>query len=221
MVRKARISDARAIGGLIDHYARRGLLLPKPLGRIYEALRTFLVWEHDGRVLGCGRLDIVWEDLAEVRSVAVHGGLRGRGIGTVLVEALVEEARELGIPRLFALTYEVKFFNRLGFSVISKQALPHKIWKVCLACEKYERCVEVAVMRVLDESAALTTQRAVTAADFGVPCFTRMPTPAPTRWIDGPSARPSSRHEGQAAAFDHASDAVPQPARSLRLKVVS
>ncbi len=192
MVRKARVADARAIGDLIDHYARRGMLLPKPLGRIYEALRTFSIWEENGKVLGCGRLDIVWEDLAEVGSVAVHDSLRGQGVGSRLVESLVEEARELGIPRLFALTYQVNFFKRLGFSPIPKHDLSQKIWKDCLACSKYDRCDETAVLRVLEEVPAFNNAGAPTAADFGLSGFTRMPIPATANTLAEPPASPSA-----------------------------
>lgn len=188
MVRKARVADARAIGDLIDHYAHRGMLLPKPLGRIYEALRTFSVWEENGKVLGCGRLDIVWEDLAEVGSVAVHDSLRGRGVGSRLVKSLVEEARELGIPRLFALTYQVQFFKRLRFSVIPKHDLPQKIWKDCLACSKYDRCDEDAMLRVLDKVPAVNGAGTPTAADFGLSGFARMPAPAAGHALDEPPA---------------------------------
>ncbi len=186
MVRKARVADAPAVGALIDHYARQGLLLPKPLGRIYEALRTFSVWEEGGEVLGCGRLDIVWEDLAEVGSLAVHERLRGRGAGSAIVEALVGEALELGIRRLFALTYQVRFFEKLGFQVIHKSDLPHKVWKDCLSCAKYDRCDEIAVLRVLAEVPAVARPLHPTPTDFGLPGFTRMPIPAPGHPVDAP-----------------------------------
>jgi len=190
VVRKARVADAKAIGDLINHYARRGMLLPKPLGRVYETLRTFSVWEENGKVLGCGRLDIVWENLAEVGSVAVHDSLRGQGVGSRLVESLVEEARELGIPRLFALTYQVNFFKRLGFNAIPKHDLPQKIWKDCLACSKYDRCDETAVIQVLEEVPALNGTGAPTAADFGLSGFTRMPIPATAHTLAEPPASP-------------------------------
>ncbi|MEE9217491.1 MAG: N-acetyltransferase [Acidobacteriota bacterium] len=212
MVRRARVADARPIAELIHHYAQQGLLLPKPLGRIYESLRTFMIWEENAQVLGCGRLDIVWDDLAEVSSVAVHESLRGRGAGSALVEALVEEAHELQIPRLFALTYQVSFFEKLGFQVISKQALPQKIWKDCLACAKYDRCDEVAVLRVLDQVPALDARTAPTAADFGLSGFARMPTPAPGQAADAPPPRPFGRTDGTCPAGAPVSpDLAPAP----------
>jgi amino-acid N-acetyltransferase len=168
-----------AIGALVDHYARQGLLLPKPLGLIYGSLRTFMVWEEEERVLGCGRLDIVWEDLAEIGSLAVHESLRGRGAGSALVSALADEARDLGIRRLFALTYQVRFFERAGFRILAKEELPQKVWKDCLSCPKYDRCDEIAMLRVLEDVQAAARPLAPTAADFGLPGFIRMPIPAP------------------------------------------
>jgi len=179
MVRKARVGDVPAIGALIDHYARQGLLLPKPLGFIYGSLRTFMVWEEGGRVLGCGRLDIVWEDLAEIGSLAVDEALRGRGAGSAIVSALAEEARDLGIRRLFALTYQVRFFEKAGFRMLAKEELPQKVWKDCLSCPKYDRCDEIAVLRVLDDVPAIVRPLAPTAADFGLSGYNRMPIPAP------------------------------------------
>ncbi|MCZ6779847.1 MAG: N-acetyltransferase [Acidobacteria bacterium] len=220
MVRKARVADARAIGDLIDHYARRGMLLPKPLGRIYEALRTFSVWEEKGQVLGCGRLDIVWEDLAEVGSVAVHDSLRGQGVGSALVESLIEEARELGIPRLFALTYQVRFFNRLGFSVIRKHELPQKIWKDCLACSKYDRCDEYAVLRVLDGVPAVHGAGAPTAADFGLSGFTRMPAPAGAHTFDEPPASPPVNCESEAPGQERHRSRQPTLGAGGRLQIL-
>jgi amino-acid N-acetyltransferase len=179
MVRKARVADVPAIGALIEHYARQGVLLPKPLGRIYQGVRTFLVWEEGGQVLGCGRLEVVWEDLAEIGSLAVSETLRGRGAGTAIVEGLIDEARDLGIPRLFALTYQVRFFEKLGFRILPKEDLPQKIWKDCLACPKYDRCDEVAMERVLEGVPLSASPLAPSAAHFGLHGFPAPPRPAP------------------------------------------
>jgi amino-acid N-acetyltransferase len=176
MLRKARVADVPAIGALVEHYARQGVLLPKPLGRIYQGVRTFLVWEEAGQVLGCGRLEVVWEDPAEIGSLAVSEALRGRGAGTAIVEGLIDEARDLGIPRLFALTYQVRFFEKLGFQVLPKEDLPQKIWKDCLACPKYDRCDEVAMERVLEGVPRAAATLAPSAAHFGLHGF-----PAPLR----------------------------------------
>jgi amino-acid N-acetyltransferase len=209
-VRRARVSDAPAIASLIEHYARQGLLLPKPLGRIYEALRTFVVWEEKGEVLGCGRLDIVWDDLAEVGSLAVHDSLRGRGAGTAIVETLFEDARELGIPRLFALTYQVRFFEKLGFRVIDREELPQKIWKDCLACAKYDRCDENAMLRVLDGVVRVNASASPTAADFGLAGFTRMPAPASPVSLAAPATAALTAARGSAAP---SRDTAPLPRR--------
>jgi amino-acid N-acetyltransferase len=191
MVRKARVGDVPAIGSLIEHYARQGVLLPKPLGRIYQGVRTFLVWEEEGQVLGCGRLEVVWEDLAEIGSLAVSETLRGRGAGTAIVRGLIEEARDLGIPRLFALTYQVRFFEKLGFQTLPKEHLPQKIWKDCLACPKHDRCDEVAMERILDGVPRSATPLAPSAAHFGLHGFSPPPLPAP------PASPPPSNGGGR------------------------
>ena len=145
MIRSARISDAKAIHQLLLGYAQQGQLLGRSLVDIYDALRDFHVFEEGGEILGVGALQICWEDLAEIRSLAVKPGLSGRGIGRQIVEACLDEARELGLQRVFALTYQPVFFNRLGFSEIEKSALPHKIWTDCIHCVKFPDCDETAL----------------------------------------------------------------------------
>lgn len=146
MVRKARLSDATAIYGLINIYAQRGLLLPRSLVSIYDRIRDFWVFEEEGKVLGCVALQIVWEDLAEIRSLAVDEARKGEGIGSVLVEACLREAEELGIRRVFSLTYAKDFFERIGFKAIDKKELPQKVWGDCVSCPKFPGCDEVAVI---------------------------------------------------------------------------
>jgi amino-acid N-acetyltransferase len=145
MIRKARIADVKAIHKLLNAYARDGLMLSRSLSEIYEALRDFYVWEEAQEVVGTVCLHICWEDLAEVRSLAVAAEAAGRGIGRRLVEACLEEARQLGINRAFALTYQVEFFARLGFREIEKSQLPHKIWGDCMKCPKFPECDEIAM----------------------------------------------------------------------------
>ena len=147
MIRKARIADARTIQILIGEYARQGAMLPRSLSSIYENLRDYFVYENEsGEVIGSAAIHIMWEDLAEVRSLAVREGEMGHGIGTKLVEACVSEAIVLGIPCVFALTYRPNFFKRLGFQEVDKSELPHKIWSDCLKCAKFPDCDEVALM---------------------------------------------------------------------------
>jgi amino-acid N-acetyltransferase len=145
MIRKARIPDAKAIQKLLVDYAREGLMLPRSLSEIYEGIRDFYVYEEDGQVLGTVCLHICWEDLAEVRSLAVAGDQGGRGIGRRLVQACLDEAREVGLKRVFALTYQQQFFERLGFGLIEKSELPHKIWSDCLKCAKFPDCDEISM----------------------------------------------------------------------------
>lgn len=145
MVRKAVIPDARDIHRLLLGYARDGLLLSRSLAEIYESIRDFYVYEADGKVIGTAALNICWENLAELRSLAVHADFNGRGAGRDLVLACLDEARQLGISRVFALTYKQAFFEKLGFAVIEKSELPHKIWGDCMKCAKFPDCDEIAL----------------------------------------------------------------------------
>jgi len=144
-LRAARPQDAPALQALIDSFAAEGLMLPRTLAELYENLRDFIVYESNGEVLGCVALHIIWGDLAEVKSLAVSQKLHGRGVGSDLVNAALEQARELGIPRVFALTFRSSFFERLGFVKIEKHELPQKIWGECIRCPKFPDCNEQAV----------------------------------------------------------------------------
>jgi amino-acid N-acetyltransferase len=147
MIRKARMSDVKAIQQLIAEYARKGDMLPRSLSEIYENLRDYFVFEEDGgELVGSAAIHIMWEDLAEVRSLAVREGKMRRGVGTQLVESCISEAIMLGIGRVFALTYKPEFFERLGFHVVDKAELPQKIWSDCLKCSKFPDCDEVALV---------------------------------------------------------------------------
>ncbi len=150
-VRKARISDAERIQYLINEYAKLGLMLPRSIQSIYENIRDFWVYEEGEEVLGVCALTIFWSDLAEIRSLAVDPKHTGRGIGTALVKRALSEAKEFGIPRIFTLTYQVKFFEKLGFKVIDKEKLPHKIWRDCINCVKFPNCDETAMEIELKE----------------------------------------------------------------------
>ena len=145
MIRKAILQDARQIHKLLLVYAKDGLVLPRSLMDIFEAIRDFYVFVDEDQVIGAAALNICWEDLAEVRSLVVNEGQAGRGIGRHLVEACIAEARQLGIGRVFALTYQQKFFEKLGFEVIEKSELPQKIWGDCIKCAKFPECDEIAL----------------------------------------------------------------------------
>jgi len=146
-VRNARIRDAKAICSLINFYAEHDKMLFRSMAEIYENLQTFLVAERDGRLIGCCALEVIWSDLAEVKSLAVAADERGKGVGMALVAAAVDQARQLGVPRVFALTLEPKFFERAGFAVVKKEELPMKVWSDCARCPKQDECDEIALIR--------------------------------------------------------------------------
>lgn len=145
MIRKAILQDARQIHQLLLTYAKDGLVLPRSLMDIFEAIRDFYVFIDNDCVVGAAALNICWEDLAEVRSLVVREGFGGRGVGRHLVEVCISEARHLGIGRVFALTYQQAFFEKLGFEVIEKSELPQKIWGDCIKCAKFPDCDEIAL----------------------------------------------------------------------------
>ena len=150
-LRKAVLRDSVGIYSLINLYAKEGLLLPRSLNSIYENIRDFWVYEEDGRLVGCCALHIVWEDLAEIKSLAVAQNMKGKGIGTRLVQACLMEAKELGVKRVFVLTYSVDFFERLGFYTVQKESLPHKVWGECINCVKFPSCDEVAMQMEVEK----------------------------------------------------------------------
>jgi amino-acid N-acetyltransferase len=132
VVRPARTSDVRAIRSLIDTYSRDGRLLSKATVTLYEAVPEFVVGELDGEVVGCGAVHVMWEDLAEVRTVAVHPSLRGKGVGSVMLEHLLARARDLGVARVFCLTFETEFFGRHGFVEIDGTPVDHDVFEQLL-----------------------------------------------------------------------------------------
>lgn len=144
-IRKARMSDVEVIHSLINGYAADGLMLARSRSMLYESLREFSVVEVDGQVVGVGGLHIIWADLAEIRALAISSEHSGRGYGSLLVASLVQEAKDLDIPRVFALTTCVPFFEKCGFAVVSKETLPQKAWKECINCPQFPNCTETAV----------------------------------------------------------------------------
>jgi amino-acid N-acetyltransferase len=146
MLRKARISDVKPIQKLLTHFATRGDMLSRSLSELYESIRDFYVFEDAGGILGTAALHIVWDDLAEVRSVAVSEEAGRRGIGSQVVRACIDEGRELGLKRLFCLTYKPDFFARFGFRLVDKSELPHKVWGDCVKCVKFPDCDENAMI---------------------------------------------------------------------------
>ncbi|NIQ39211.1 MAG: N-acetyltransferase [Proteobacteria bacterium] len=149
MIRKARVKDVKAMQDLIGHFASQGEMLPKSLSELYDQIRDFFVYEENQTLLGACALHVSWDDLAEIRSLAVHEHYWGKGVGESLVRACLKESRELGVQRVFALTYRSEFFKKLGFENVDKSTLPHKIWADCLRCAKFPDCDEDAVLLVL------------------------------------------------------------------------
>lgn len=146
MIRKAQIGDVKEIQKLLTTFASRGDMLSRSLSELYEALRDYYVAVEDGKLLGTTALHIVWEDLAEVRSVAVSEEVGRRGIGSQLVLASIAEAREIGLKRVFCLTYKPDFFAKFGFRLVDKSELPHKVWGDCIKCVKFPDCDENAMI---------------------------------------------------------------------------
>ncbi|AAR35437.1 N-acetyltransferase [Geobacter sulfurreducens] len=146
MLRKAQIADVKDIQKLLTHFASRGDMLSRSLSELYEAIRDFYVWEENGVVLGAAALHIMWEDLAEIRSVAVSEDAGRKGIGTMLVQACIDEARQLGLKRVFCLTYKPDFFGKFGMRIVDKSELPHKVWTDCIKCVKFPDCDEIAMI---------------------------------------------------------------------------
>jgi amino-acid N-acetyltransferase len=145
-VRKAILKDAPKLYTLINEYAKEGILLPRSLNSIYEDIRDFWVCEYQEEIVGCSALHIVWEDLAEIKSLAVRKDHRNNGVGSLLVEKCLEEAEELGIRRVFVLTYATGFFAKFNFREVKKETLPHKVWGECINCVKFPQCDEVAMI---------------------------------------------------------------------------
>ena len=148
-VRGAKIGDAAAIYSLVNFYAEREKMLFRSMADIYENLQAFTVAEVDGKVVGCCSLQIIWSDLAEIKSLAVDQASTGAGVGKMLVSWALEQAERLGLPRVFAFTLKPDFFEKMGFEIIKKEALPMKVWSDCARCPKQQNCDEIAVIKTV------------------------------------------------------------------------
>lgn len=153
MIRKATVEDVKAIHRLLKKHADRGELLPRSLSDLYDDVRDFSVFEEksNGPLIGVCALHVCWEDLAEIRSLAVDERHQGRGIGSALVAEALAETHNLGIKRVFTLTYRPDFFTRHGFHIVDKATLPQKIWAECVKCVKFPDCDEIAMLKFLGE----------------------------------------------------------------------
>lgn len=144
--RKPKFSDVIVMQELINANAERGLMLPRSRNAIYETLRDFTLVEQDGKIIGVGALHVIWDEMAEIRALAVLPEAQKTGIGKKLVKLLVEEAEAMGVKQVFALTYQPGFFEKCGFTEVPKDNLPHKVWKECINCPKFPNCDETAML---------------------------------------------------------------------------
>ncbi len=151
-IRRAKITDVKEIANLIEEFAYKGEMLHRPLTDLYSYVRDFFVYRENDALMGICALHVCWEDLGEVKSLAVRDDVAGKGIGSKLVDTCLNEARDLAISRVFALTYRQGFFEKMGFKPIDKSILPHKIWGECVKCLKFPDCDENAVMIHLGNS---------------------------------------------------------------------
>ena len=149
-LRRARVDDVPIMQRLINAFADRGEMLPRSLSEIYENLRDHIVVDADNTVVGCCALHIAWGDLAEIKSLAVDEKHGGAGLGSDLVRFCLDEARELGLPRVFVLTFIPAYFERFGFRQVEKAELPQKVWSECIRCPKFPDCGEVSLVLDLE-----------------------------------------------------------------------
>ncbi len=149
-LRKAMITDVPKMQKLINKHADLGEMLHKSLNELFENIRDYYVFEENSEILGIGAIHVTWDDLAELKSVVISSDAQGRGLGTLIVQQCLKEAKELGLRRIFALTYKPEFFEKRGFRTIDRNMLPHKVWGECIKCHKFPNCNEVAMMYYID-----------------------------------------------------------------------
>ncbi|MDO7905483.1 N-acetyltransferase [Paenibacillus sp. JX-17] len=147
--RKAVQEDVEPLYEMIQGYAQQGIMLPRSRAVLERQLDLFVVAEVDGKPVGCGSLCRLGADLVEIRSLGISDGYKGLGIGSKIVKLLIEEAKRQDIPKIMALTYEVAFFEKNGFTVVNKEIFPEKVWTDCVNCSKQHACDEIAVLKML------------------------------------------------------------------------
>jgi amino-acid N-acetyltransferase len=168
-IRPARVGDVPAIHVLIRSFAEEKLMIRRSLGELYESIREFFVAvAEDGTIVGCSALHVFWEDLAELKCLAVSQQVQGQGVGRMLVEACWDAARDLELTSVFALTYAPEFFEKCGFVRMDKAELPHKIWNECVRCPLFPNCNEVALIRSVATPSAYQNGHAVALQRMGL-----------------------------------------------------
>jgi amino-acid N-acetyltransferase len=145
-VDRARVTDANSMHRLISRFADRGEMLPRALSEIYDGIRDYFVVRKGGQIIACAALQVTWADLAEIRSLAVDEKEQNQNIGSLLIQACLKDAKELGIPTVFCLVRKPAFFEKHGFRLIDKKELPQKVWAECYRCPKFPDCDEVALV---------------------------------------------------------------------------
>jgi amino-acid N-acetyltransferase len=145
IIRKAILPDIEEMFELVNYYAKKGLMLPRSRSALYENIRDFVIVEIDGEIAGIGALHILWNNLAELRTLAVKEKFMKQGIGRKVVEAILEEAENLKVQKVFTLTYQQGFFEKMNFTVIDKETMPHKVWTDCINCPKFPNCNEICM----------------------------------------------------------------------------
>ena len=150
IIRKAVLPDVEEMVNLVNYYADKGLMLSRSRCMLYENIRDFVVVEQNNEIIGIGALHVLWNDLAELRTLAVKEGMVNKGIGRQIVNFILEEAKELKIQKVFTLTYQPGFFEKMGFSVIDKEKMPQKVWTDCINCPKFPNCNEICLEINLD-----------------------------------------------------------------------
>ena len=165
-IRKAFLTDIPDLLGLINSYASQGVMLPRTEFEMAENIRDFVVGIEGGRMVGCGALHFYTPYSGEVRSLAVEPGLKTRGIGRGIVEALEEEARFNQLFDIFAFTYVAGFFRKLGFEEVDRGELPLKAWKDCMRCPKFQACDEIAMLKRLRAGSPDAKPRVIPLGDF-------------------------------------------------------
>jgi amino-acid N-acetyltransferase len=149
MVRKAVIQDIKQIQSLINYFAKKDIMLPRALNELYDNIRDFWVFEDRHRIIGCCALHVCWQDLAEIKSLAVEKSKQKLGIGKRLVQTCIAEAKDIGAKKIFVLTYQPAFFKNFGFKTTKTAFLPHKVWAECINCPKFPDCQETAMVKSL------------------------------------------------------------------------
>ena len=145
-VDRARVTDANSMHLLISRFAGKGEMLPRALSEIYDGIRDYFVVRKGGQVIACAALQVTWADLAEIRSLAVDEHEQNQNIGSLLIQACLKDAKELGMPTVFCLVRRPAFFEKHGFELVDKKELPQKVWAECYRCPKFPDCDEVALV---------------------------------------------------------------------------